>query len=124
MTGVVAVALGGALGAVARYLVSVAVSSAPGVGVGFPWATLTINLTGSLGIGLAWGSWSHLPWFQEWGRAFLVVGVLGGFTTFSSVAYETATILRAGQVPAALVHIGLQLLLGIPAVFVGYWAAR
>ncbi|MYH15751.1 MAG: fluoride efflux transporter CrcB [Gammaproteobacteria bacterium] len=104
MTGVVAVALGGALGAVARYLVSVAVSSAPGVGVGFPWATLTINLTGSLGIGLAWGSWSHLPWFQDWGRAFLVVGVLGGFTTFSAFSLEGLMLINAGRWSAAVAY--------------------
>lgn len=102
MSGVAAVALGGALGAVARYLVSVAFSSAPGLGAGFPWATLTINLTGSLGIGLAWGSWSHLPWFQDWGRAFLVVGVLGGFTTFSAFSLEGLMLINGGRWSAAI----------------------
>ena len=102
MSGVAAVALGGALGAVARYLVSVAVSSVPGLGAGFPWATLTINLTGSLGIGLAWGSWSHLPWFQDWGRAFLVVGVLGGFTTFSAFSLEGLMLINGGRWSAAI----------------------
>lgn len=104
MSGVAAVALGGALGAVARYLVSMAVSSGSGLGVGFPWATLTINLTGSLGIGLAWGSWSHLPWFQEWGRAFLVVGVLGGFTTFSAFSLEGLMLINAGRWSAAVAY--------------------
>lgn len=104
MSGVAAVALGGALGAVARYLVSVAFSSTPGLGAGFPWATLTINLTGSLGIGLAWGSWSHLPWFQDWGRAFLVVGVLGGFTTFSAFSLESLMLINAGRWSAAIAY--------------------
>ena len=104
MSGVLAVALGGALGAVARHLASVAVSSAPGIGAGFPWATLTINLTGSLGIGLAWGSWSHLPWFQDWGRAFLVVGVLGGFTTFSAFSLEGLMLINAGRWSAAAAY--------------------
>ncbi|MCY3641708.1 MAG: fluoride efflux transporter CrcB [Gammaproteobacteria bacterium] len=102
MSGVAAVALGGALGAVARYLVSVTFSSAPGLSADFPWATLTINLTGSLGIGLAWGSWSHLPWFQDWGRVFLVVGVLGGFTTFSAFSMESLMLINAGRWSAAI----------------------
>ena len=99
MSGVAAVALGGALGAVARYLVSVAVPGTlgPGLATGFPWATLIVNLTGSLGIGLAWGSWSHLPWFQDWGRVFLVVGVLGGFTTFSAFSLESLMLINAGR---------------------------
>jgi len=104
MSGVVAVALGGALGAVARHLASVAIAGASGVGVGFPWATLTINLTGSFGIGLAWGSWSHLPWFQDWGKAFLVVGAFGGFTTFSAFSLEGLALINAGRWGAAAAY--------------------
>ncbi len=131
MTSVVAVALGGALGAVARHLVSVFVSSAPWIGVGipsgfpngfpmgFPWATLTINLTGSLGIGLAWGAWSHLSWFQEWGRAFLVVGVLGGFTTFSAFSLEGLMLINAGRWGAAIAYVMASVLGCLLAAWLG-----
>lgn len=101
MSAIVAVALGGALGAVARHLMSLAAATIPGLGVGFPWATLTVNLAGCLGIGFAWANWSHLPWFQDWGRAFLVVGVLGGFTTFSAFSHETLMLMDAGRWGAA-----------------------
>ena len=104
MGGVAAVALGGALGAVARYLVSAAAATGPGLGAGFPWATLAINLTGCLGIGFAWGNWSHLPWFQDWGRTFLLVGVLGGFTTFSAFSFETLMLVNAGRWGAAAAY--------------------
>ena len=88
------------------------------------YGTLVVNVVGCLLIGFLGGLAEERQYLGPQVRLFLFVGLLGGFTTFSSVAYETAQILRAGQVPAALVHIGLQLLLGIPAVFVGYWAAR
>ncbi len=103
MIAIAAVALGGALGAVARYLVSLAVSSAPGSG--FPWATLTINLAGCLGIGFAWAHWSHSLWFNDWGRAFLVVGVLGGFTTFSAFSFETLMLADAGRWGTAAAYV-------------------
>ena len=104
MTTVAAVAFGGALGAVARYLVSVAAASLPGIGAGFPWATLAVNLAGCLGIGFVWANWSQSPWFEDWGRAFLVVGVLGGFTTFSAFSHETLMLLDGGRWGAAAAY--------------------
>ena len=68
------VALGGALGALGRYGVAAAFQPDER----FPLATLTINIAGSFLIGLCWGSWYGEVWFQTWGRAFLVTGVLGG----------------------------------------------
>ena len=115
------VGCGGFIGAVVRYLVSLGTQRLLGTPL---YATLVVNVAGCLLIGFLGGLAEERQYFSPQLRLFLFVGILGGFTTFSSVAYETATILRAGQVPAALVHIGLQLLLGIPAVFVGYWAAR
>lgn len=100
--GLAAVALGGGLGAAARYLASVFLSVGP---AGFPWATLAVNLAGCLGIGLLWGSWSQLGWFQEWGRAFLVVGVLGGFTTFSAFSLETLLLVSADRLGAAVAYV-------------------
>ena len=106
MTGtLLAVALGGGLGAVARYLVSVALAG----GDGFPWGTLAANLAGCFGIGLAWASWSQLGWFQEWGRAFLLVGVLGGFTTFSAFSLEALLLVASERFGAAALYVGLSL---------------
>jgi CrcB protein len=93
------VGLGGALGALCRYTWSAAFVA----GERFPWATLTINIAGSFLIGLAWGAWSQEGWFNTWGRAFLVTGVLGGFTTFSAFSLETIALAEAGRVVTALI---------------------
>ncbi|MCZ6658054.1 MAG: fluoride efflux transporter CrcB [Gammaproteobacteria bacterium] len=100
-TGLLWVAAGGALGASARYLVSGWMQTHSQ----FPWGSLTINIAGSLCIGLAWGSWSQLAWFHEWGRAFLVVGLLGGFTTFSAFSLETLVLLHTNRFGAALGYV-------------------
>ena len=121
MDRILLVGCGGFIGAVLRYLVSVGTLRLLGTSL---YGTLTVNVVGCLLIGFLGGLAEERQYLGPQLRLFLFVGLLGGFTTFSSVAYETAQILRAGQIPAALVHIGLQLLLGIPAVFVGYWAAR
>ena len=119
MSGVAAVALGGALGAVARYLISVAVANAPGFGSAFPWATLTVNLAGCLGSGLAWANWSQSPWFHDWGRAFLVVGVLGGFTTFSAFSFETLMLADAGRWGAATAYVTISVVGCLLAAWLG-----
>ena len=120
MSAVAAVALGGALGAVARYLMSVAVSSVPALGIGgFPWATLTVNLAGCLGIGLVWANWSQSPWFESWGRAFLVVGVLGGFTTFSAFSHETLMLLDGGRWGAAAAYVAASVVGCLLAAWLG-----
>lgn len=92
------VALGGAMGAMARFLLSTWLL-VPGR---FPWATLGINIAGSFAIGLLWGLGQGQAWFDAWGRYLLVVGVLGGFTTYSAFALETGALLENGRhLPAA-----------------------
>ncbi|MES2710402.1 MAG: fluoride efflux transporter CrcB [Pseudomonadota bacterium] len=81
-TGVLCVALGGALGSVARYLLTLLAVAQ--LGAGFPWGTLAINIAGSALIGVAAGLGASGEW-----RLFLVTGVLGGFTTFSAFSLET-----------------------------------
>jgi fluoride exporter len=95
------VAAGGALGAIARFLVSTWLFM-PGR---FPWATLAINIAGSLAIGLLWGVGQTQPWFENWGRYLLVVGVLGGFTTFSAFSIETAALMESGRHVQALAYV-------------------
>ncbi len=95
------VAVGGASGAVLRFLLSAVFNS---VHV-FPWVTLGINIAGSLGIGLAWGLWADALWFQQWGRLVLVVGLLGGFTTFSAYSMETLLLFNEGRFLAAGTYV-------------------
>ena len=121
MDRILIVGCGGFIGAALRYLVSLGTQRLFGTPL---YATLIVNVVGCLAIGFLGGLAEERQYLGPQVRLFLFVGILGGFTTFSSVAYETAQLMRAGQVPAALVHLGLQLVLGIPAVFVGYWAAR
>ena len=81
----IAVGLGGALGAILRYALTLIFSSQL-----FPWIILSINVAGSLAIGALVAHYANSDWFQLYGRAFLVVGVLGGFTTYSAFSLETA----------------------------------
>jgi CrcB protein len=109
------VGLGGALGALCRYTWSAAFVA----GERFPWATLTINIAGSFLIGLAWGAWSQEGWFNTWGRAFLVTGVLGGFTTFSAFSLETIALAEAGRVVTALIYVVASVVVCLVAAWVG-----
>lgn len=114
----VLVGLGGFLGSVLRYAAGGAlVRIRPGAS--FPYETLVINATGCLLIGvLASLSDSRgLPGSQL--RLFLVIGVLGGFTTFSAFGYETFHLLRDRQLATAIASVGLQILLGTAAVWLG-----
>ena len=110
------VAAGGAIGAVSRYVLSVALHTDSD----FPAATLAINIAGSLGIGLAWGAWAHLPWFQDWGRAFLAIGILGGFTTFSAFSLEALTLLHTDRFALAAIYVASSLAGCLIAVWLGY----
>lgn len=116
MTTVVAIALGGALGAVARYLGTGWIQGA--TGGAFPWGTAGVNLLGSLALGFA------LVWFQESiasteMRALTTIGFLGSFTTFSTFSHETLSLAREGAwLRAGSYSLG-SLLLGIAAVACG-----
>lgn len=110
-----AVALGGALGSVARYALKVALGS----GGGFPWSTLGVNVLGSLFIGLLAGWGREAP---EALRLGLLVGVLGGFTTFSAFSLETLNLLREQPV-LALLNVVTNLTLGLMACALGLWLA-
>lgn len=109
------VALGGGLGAVARFLVSTWLFM-PGR---FPWATLAINIAGSFAIGVLWGVGQQQPWFDSWGRYLLVVGVLGGFTTFSAFSLETAALMETGRHAQALGYVLASVLLCVLMALLG-----
>jgi len=115
-----AVALGGAGGALLRYGLSALI----GMHHLFPWATLAINIAGSFAIGLFWGAFGTAEWFQQWGRLFLVVGVLGGFTTFSAFSLETLNLLQNGRVNAAGAYVLVSVTACLTSVWLGERAGR
>ncbi len=96
------VSLGGALGACARF--GVAQILPAGISGSFPWPTFLVNALGALLIGLAIGWVGQSGWFSEYGRAFLVTGVLGGFTTFSAFSLEVVQLAQAGFVVQAVTY--------------------
>ncbi len=117
------VAIGGALGSVARY--ACAVLGLRLFGATFPWSTLLVNVSGSFAIGLLAalipaGDRSIVTGDL---RAFLMIGVLGGFTTFSSFSLETLNLARAGQWAAAGANVVASVVLCLLAVWLGYAAA-
>ena len=117
------VALGGALGSVARYAFSgVAVRW---LGAGFPYGTLFVNVTGSFTIGLlaALVASDGRPLLGADARAFLLVGVLGGFTTFSSFSLETLNLARSGAVGPAVLNVACSVVLCLAAVTLGFTSA-
>lgn len=116
---VLLVGAGGALGAMARYGVGGLVHRSPAL-AGFPYGTLTVNLLGCLLIGLGAGLADARQAFTPEARLFLFVGVLGGFTTFSSFGYETIALLRDHEVLRAGLNAGISVVAGLALVWVGY----
>ena len=114
---ILAIAAGGALGALARHYVAQAVTTA--VGQGFPWGIVTVNVLGSFLMGglieTAALNWS--PSLEM--RAFLMVGVLGAFTTFSTFSMDVVLLTQRGQMAAAASYILISVICAIVALFGG-----
>lgn len=117
-----AVAAGGALGAVGRYLVMVLVGH--WLGTGFPFGTITVNVVGSFALGvlieLMALVWSPAPEL----RAFLVLGVLGAFTTFSTFSMDTILLTERGAALQAALYVGASVVLSILGLFAGMRLCR
>lgn len=121
MSNFLLVALGGGLGAAGRYGVSLALPAKPGE---WPWATFSINVAGSLLIGLLAGWLSTRGEAGEPWRLFLGVGVLGGFTTFSAYSLETLRMIERGEWPMALAYAVGSVAAGLAAVAIGAEIAK
>lgn len=112
------VALGGALGATARHAAALATYRL--FGPGFPLATLFVNVVGCFLIGLILlPGLDTAPAVGATTRLFVVTGILGGFTTFSSFGYETVALAAGGRVGPAALNIALNVVLGLSAVVAG-----
>jgi CrcB protein len=118
MIGVLLVGVGSFVGGVLRYALSTWVHRTLD-NPWFPYGTLAVNGLGCFVIGFLAGLAESRAAFTPEARLFLFVGILGGFTTFSSFALETFFLARDTQSVAALANIGLQLVLGLLAVWIG-----
>ena len=116
------VALGGAAGAMARYGVDSAILRA--AGPGFPWGTVTVNLIGSLLLGLLIGAAAHGLHLSQEMRALVVTGFLGAFTTFSTFSLNTVTLIERGESLQALGYVLGSVMFGIGLFFIGLRAWR
>ena len=118
------VAFGGALGSVSRYLLGTWVQSVS-KSIDFPFGTLTVNLIGCFVIGFLSQLAEARGVFTSETRAFVFIGILGGFTTFSSFSNDTINLLRDGEIFNALANVGANVILGLLLVWLGrtvaYW---
>lgn len=131
------VAAGGACGALLRYAAGVFASrqrhaaqsseatatlewSASLASLPLPWATLFVNGVGCLAIGALSGAFAGAPWFESGGRAFLVTGLLGAFTTFSAFSIETLALVEQGHYGWASAYVLASVAICLGAAFIGY----
>lgn len=115
---VVYVALGGALGSVSRYLLGTWTQSLS-KSIDFPYGTLTVNLIGCFVIGFLSQLAESRGAFTPESRALVFIGILGGFTTFSSFGNDTINLLRDGETFNALANIGANVIVGLLLVWLG-----
>ncbi len=121
MTKFILLASGGAIGTILRYSLSgLTYKLSNGV---FPWGTLAVNLAGSFFIGILWGIF-EIEHLSSNVRNFVFIGILGGFTTFSTFALENFNLFRDGEIKLALTNVFVSNILGIALVFLGFLIAR
>lgn len=122
MLNMLAVAVGAAVGANLRYGLSI--WAAQRLGVGWPYGTFIINVLGCLAIGALLTLLATRVQLSEPVRLFLVTGLLGGFTTFSSFGYESYSLISTGDWLGAGLYVGASVVVGLLAVFLGAGLAR
>jgi fluoride exporter len=116
LTTLSAIFVGGAAGTVARYLLD---AHNPVPQGNFPWLTLVINLSGSLAIGLLVPLSDHVAPRAPWARPLLVVGFLGGWTTYSTLAVEATLLAKGGDIVTFVAYVGATVVGGLTLVLVG-----
>jgi CrcB protein len=122
MTMILSIAAGGALGSVLRHFAGKGIMAL--FGSGFPFGTLFVNIAGSFVMGLFVASFAHFGNPSQATRAFLTVGLLGGFTTFSSFSLDAVNLYERGEMASAMLYIALSLVLSLAAIFAGLFLVR
>lgn len=118
---ILVVGSGSFIGGAARYLVSLAMKN---VSKGFPWATLLVNVTGCLFIGLLWGWLTRTSQMEGNLALFLIVGLCGGFTTFSTFSKEALMLLQGGNIWGFVGYVLASVAIGITFVALGYMITK
>ena len=122
MNMLVAIALGGATGALGRYFVSQQMTQ--WLGLGFPWGTFTVNIAGSFVLGLLAETFALAADASPALRGFLVVGMLGSFTTFSTFSLDVALLFQRDRIDLAALYIAGSVVLAIIGLYAGLKLAR
>jgi CrcB protein len=117
-----AVALGSALGGLARWTVTIAVQSR--AGLVFPWGTFSVNATGALLLGFLSRVALATPAISPEWRLFLTTGFCGGYTTFSTYSYETAILIEHGEYGRATTYALSSVVVSLVSMFLGFMLAR
>jgi CrcB protein len=117
------VGAGGFAGSVLRFALSGSVHRAVPFS-GFPWGTLTVNVTGCLAIGFLAGLGDSRQLFSAETRTFLLIGLLGGFTTFSTFGYETLALARDSEYLRAALNVAANVVVGLAAAWIGLVVSR
>ena len=122
---VLLVALGSALGGVSRYGISLWLNSGGGLGqTALPWGTFSVNVLGSLIIGILSGWLAHSTGNVAAIRAFAIIGFCGGFTTFSTFSNESFKMLENGQFGIMSLYVLGSVAAGLAAVWIGYLISK
>ncbi len=122
MKTILLIALGGAIGSVARFLVGRFALTM--WGADFPWGTFVVNVAGSLVIGIMAGLLAHFTNWSQDVRHFAIVGILGGFTTFSAFALDAFTLYERGAYAPALAYVLASVCVSILALAGGMFLVR
>ena len=120
ITKLFAVAFGGGLGALLRYLIFFYFERA--YKSDFPWPTLIVNLAGALLIGFLWGYFDKV-YVSPGIRMFIFIGILGSFTTFSTFAFDVLSMIHDGHFKNMVIYLLASNLLGVGLAFLGYYSA-
>jgi CrcB protein len=116
------VMIGGGLGAVSRYLITLLSSRL--YGSGFPWGTLFVNLSGCFLIGVSFALAEYRNILSPSARLFIMTGFLGGLTTFSTYALESVNFARSGDSSVSVINFILNNFIGMALVIVGMWIVK
>jgi fluoride exporter len=122
MFGYLLVFVGAGIGGALRHGVNL--STARTFGTGFPYGTLTVNVVGSLVMGVLAGYFAFRGEAAQAWRLFLTTGILGGFTTFSSFSLDTALLYERGELGLTLLYVAVSFACSVGALFAGLWAVR